>query len=150
MRALTASRGGLIWSSQHRIDWPQAASAPACVPSSRVNTLMFDRRLERRDAVACSPRTVLAVNPRATMAGARLTATSGRPRLPNRPAPSSSVSVPSDFLTEVRLFNRPSRTLASDLIENLETEKVTCWHWRLAMKLGDVTDPDGKMPSTFA
>ncbi len=44
-------------------------------------------------------------------------------------------------------FHRPSRTLIlTDLIENFEPARITCWHLRLLMKLGGVTDPDGKTP----
>lgn len=57
------------------------------------------------------------------------------------------VSVAGDFLTEVDFFHRPTRTLIlTDLIENFEPARITCWHMRLLMKLGGVADPDGKMP----
>ncbi len=57
------------------------------------------------------------------------------------------VAVPGNFLTEIDFFHRPSRTLIlTDLIENFERTRVTCWHWKLLMKVGGVTDPDGKMP----
>jgi Domain of unknown function (DUF4336) len=57
------------------------------------------------------------------------------------------VLVAGDFLTEIDFFHRPSRTLIlTDLIENFEPARITCWHLRLLMKLGGVTDPDGKTP----
>ena len=55
--------------------------------------------------------------------------------------------VAGDFMTEVVFFHRPSRTLVlTDLIENFEPGRISCWHWRLMMKLAGVTAPDGKMP----
>ena len=57
------------------------------------------------------------------------------------------VAVPGDYLTEIDFLHRPSRTLIlTDFIENFEPGKVTCWRWRLLMKVGGVSDPDGKMP----
>jgi hypothetical protein len=59
------------------------------------------------------------------------------------------VPVAGDVLTEVDFCHRPSSTLIlTDLIENFQRERVTCWHLRLLMKLGGVFDPDGKTPTT--
>lgn len=52
----------------------------------------------------------------------------------------------SRVLKEVAFFHRPSRTLIlTDLVENLERDRVPAWLGALA-RLGGVADPDGKAP----
>jgi hypothetical protein len=57
------------------------------------------------------------------------------------------VLIPTDYLTEAEFFHRSSHTLIlTDLIENFERDRVTCWHMQLLLILGGVADPDGKSP----
>lgn len=50
-------------------------------------------------------------------------------------------------MSEVEFFHKPSRTLIlTDFIENFETGRVHSPLLRWLMKLGGVSDPDGKMP----
>lgn len=57
------------------------------------------------------------------------------------------VPVAGDFMTEVVFFHCPSRALIiTDLIQNLEPDRIGCWHWRLLMKLDGVIAPDGQTP----
>jgi hypothetical protein len=51
------------------------------------------------------------------------------------------------ILTEAVLFHHATRTLIlTDLIENFEPERVHGWCHRQLIRLGGVTDPDGKSP----
>ena len=59
----------------------------------------------------------------------------------------SQVMVPGDIVTEAEFFHHASRTLIlTDLIENFEPGRVTCWHMKLLLKVGGIGDPDGKTP----
>lgn len=50
-------------------------------------------------------------------------------------------------ITEAVLFHQATRTLIlTDLIENFEPKRVRNWFYRLLVKFGGVTDPDGKTP----
>ena len=50
-------------------------------------------------------------------------------------------------MEEVEFFHRASKTLIlTDLIENFEPKKIHSKLMRLLMKVGGVTDPDGKLP----
>ncbi len=50
-------------------------------------------------------------------------------------------------MSEVEFFHKPSRTLIlTDFIENFEPERVHSHFVQWLMKLGGVSDPDGKMP----
>lgn len=50
-------------------------------------------------------------------------------------------------MEEVDFFHKPSKTLIlTDLIENFEPKRVHSRILRFLMKLGGVTDPDGKLP----
>jgi len=51
------------------------------------------------------------------------------------------------YMTEAEFHHVPSRTLVlTDLIENFEPAKTTCWRIKLLMKLGGVMDPGGSTP----
>ncbi|MCB9764920.1 MAG: DUF4336 domain-containing protein [Alphaproteobacteria bacterium] len=53
----------------------------------------------------------------------------------------------SRVLEEVVFLHRSSRTLIlADLIENFEPDHIESPLWRVAMRVGGVTDPDGKAP----
>ena len=56
----------------------------------------------------------------------------------------------SRLMDEVVFFHRASRTLiVADLVENFEPAKLTTTRERFLMKLGGVTDPDGKASSGY-
>jgi hypothetical protein len=55
--------------------------------------------------------------------------------------------VDGDVLTEVDFFHRPSGTLIlTDLIENFELGRIRNWFYRLLVRIGGASDPDGKTP----
>jgi hypothetical protein len=55
--------------------------------------------------------------------------------------------VDGDVLTEVDFFHRPSGTLIlTDLIENFEPGRIRNWFYRLLVRIGGASDPDGKTP----
>jgi hypothetical protein len=57
------------------------------------------------------------------------------------------VLVPGGIITEVDFFHRASATLIlTDLIENMEPERIRSWLYRWVVKLGGAADPDGKAP----
>ncbi len=57
------------------------------------------------------------------------------------------ILVPGGMMTEVDFFHRSSRTLIlTDLIENIEPERVKNVIYRWVIKLGGAADPDGKAP----
>ena len=52
------------------------------------------------------------------------------------------------YLTEIVFFHRASKTLiVTDLIENFEADRVTCWWLRLLMRAVGILHPDGKTPA---
>jgi hypothetical protein len=56
----------------------------------------------------------------------------------------------SRLMDEVVFFHRASRTLIlADLVENFEPDKLTTTRERLLMRLGGVTEPDGKASSGY-
>lgn len=60
----------------------------------------------------------------------------------------ATLPVRGDFMTEVELFHRPSRTLVlTDLIENFEPDRLGSWWMRWLTRLGGTQAPDGQMPS---
>ena len=57
------------------------------------------------------------------------------------------VLVPGDFLSEAVFFHRPSRTvILTDLIENFETDRITCFWLRWLVRLAGITHPNGTVP----
>ena len=59
----------------------------------------------------------------------------------------ATLPVEGNYMTEVVLFHRRSRTLVlTDLIENFEPRKISSWLMRILTRFGGVQDPDGAMP----
>ncbi|PLX37199.1 MAG: DUF4336 domain-containing protein [Hyphomicrobiales bacterium] len=57
------------------------------------------------------------------------------------------VLVPGDYMSEAVFFHRASRTvILTDLIENFETDRITCFWLRTLVKLAGITHPNGTIP----
>jgi hypothetical protein len=55
--------------------------------------------------------------------------------------------IPTDIHTEIEFYHRASRTaILTDVIQNYETDRITCWHVQWLVAIGGVRDPDGKAP----
>ena len=57
------------------------------------------------------------------------------------------VLVPGSFMAEAVFFHRASRTvIVTDLIENFELDRITCFWLRWAIRLAGIHHPKGKVP----
>ena len=57
------------------------------------------------------------------------------------------VAVAGGFMTEFVFLHRASATaVVTDLIENFEPDRITCWWLRLLVRAAGIADPDGKTP----
>ncbi len=57
------------------------------------------------------------------------------------------VLVPGSFMAEAVFFHRASRTvILTDLIENFEADRITCFWMRWLVRLAGISHPNGKVP----